>query len=90
MLRALATVPDLGLRPVGFVDDDPHLVGQSAHGLPVLGQGRELDGIVDQNGIRTLVSTNGQVRTPWSRYAEIECLPSITERTINCFPMAIR
>jgi FlaA1/EpsC-like NDP-sugar epimerase len=35
--RELSQRPDLGLRPVGFLDDDPNKQGMVLHGIPVVG-----------------------------------------------------
>jgi FlaA1/EpsC-like NDP-sugar epimerase len=40
--RELTSRPDLALRAVGFVDDDPRKAGTVIHGLPVLGTTSEL------------------------------------------------
>ena len=40
--RELASRPDLGLRPIGFLDDDPGKLGTVIHGIPVLGSTEEL------------------------------------------------
>lgn len=40
--RELAQRPDLGLRPVGFLDDDPNKQGMVLHGIPVVGGTSEL------------------------------------------------
>jgi FlaA1/EpsC-like NDP-sugar epimerase len=40
--RELASRPDLGLRPVGFLDDDRGKHGTVIHGIPVLGSTAEL------------------------------------------------
>lgn len=36
--RELEKRPDLGLEPVGFLDDNPGLIGTTVHGIPVLGR----------------------------------------------------
>lgn len=40
--RELAQRPDLGLKPVGFLDDDPNKLGMVLHGIPVLGTTADL------------------------------------------------
>lgn len=37
LVKDLARLPDLGFRPVAFVDDDPRLLGRLIQGVPVLG-----------------------------------------------------
>jgi FlaA1/EpsC-like NDP-sugar epimerase len=50
----LAEHPTIGLRPVGFLDDDALGV---ADGVPVLGSADDLERIVSENGIRHVVVT---------------------------------
>jgi FlaA1/EpsC-like NDP-sugar epimerase len=40
--RELSQRPDLGLRPVGFLDDDPNKLGMVLHGIPVVGSSANL------------------------------------------------
>jgi len=47
VLREIARNPNLGLRPVGFVDDDPAKDGLRIDGVRVLGSTEELARIVD-------------------------------------------
>ena len=53
----LAQRPDLGLRPVGFIDKEPRDPEESTAGLPVLGASWDLDRIIQENGIRHVVVT---------------------------------
>ena len=49
VLREIVRNPNLGLRPVGFADDDPRKRGlRLDHGLRVLGSTNELDRILDE------------------------------------------
>lgn len=42
LARELEQRPDLGIQPVGFLDDDPNMRDQIVHGIPVLGTIPEL------------------------------------------------
>jgi FlaA1/EpsC-like NDP-sugar epimerase len=46
--RELANRPDLGLKPIGFLDDDPNKVGTIIAGLPVLGPISEIGAIAER------------------------------------------
>jgi FlaA1/EpsC-like NDP-sugar epimerase len=63
--KELAGRPDLGLEPVGFVDDDPAKKGTYIHGMKVLGDSRSLKYIVDENkvdqAIISIANAPGQV-----------------------------
>ncbi len=48
--RRLVAHPELGLRPIGFVDPDPLEVERSS-GLPVLGSDDELERVVEDHGV---------------------------------------
>jgi len=45
-LREIIQNPKLGLRPLGFLDDDPALRGYTVNRLPILGSWEELDQIL--------------------------------------------
>src|SRR4051812_2858930 len=62
--RGVAAVQELfqnqaaGLRPVGFVDDDPEKHSRIVNGVPVLGPGRQLDRLLETSGAQgVLLST---------------------------------
>jgi exopolysaccharide biosynthesis polyprenyl glycosylphosphotransferase len=48
--RRLLAQPELGLRPIGFLDPEPREVEHSS-GLPVLGAGDRLEQVVRENGV---------------------------------------
>lgn len=48
--RELQLRPDIGITPVGFIDDDPLKRGTTIHGLRVLGTGRELADVAARHG----------------------------------------
>ena len=55
--RELANRPDLGLKPIGFLDDDPNKVGTIIAGLPVLGPISEIGAIAERkNTDRALIT----------------------------------
>jgi FlaA1/EpsC-like NDP-sugar epimerase len=49
--KELAGRPDLGLKPVGFLDDDPQKQGTVLHGLRVLGTTKDLARVCGEKGI---------------------------------------
>jgi exopolysaccharide biosynthesis polyprenyl glycosylphosphotransferase len=48
--------PEIGLKPVGFVDDEP-LITSDEIGIPVLGASWDLDRIIEEHGIEHVVVT---------------------------------
>lgn len=52
--RRLLEHPELGLRPVGFLDKEPRKVSDD-DGLPVLGASWDLDRVVAEHGVRHVV-----------------------------------
>ncbi len=55
--RRLLERPELGLRPVGFLDKDPLDVGPAAAGLPVLGASWDLDRIIAEHRVQHVIVT---------------------------------
>lgn len=54
--RRLATYPEYGLRPVGFVDDSPRSIGEvGGRDVPVLGTIDELESVVERSRVRNLI-----------------------------------
>ena len=54
-LRELKNNPQLGYRPVGFLDDNPQKVGRSIHGLPILGSREMLYSIVRDHHVQEIL-----------------------------------
>ncbi len=57
MARSARRSPAAGVRPVGFLDDDPRLKGTSVAGLPVFGGLDALEGAVVETGAQALLIT---------------------------------
>jgi len=55
VLRELLQNAGLGLRPIGFLDDDPRLQGRVVHGIPVLGSVTGLRSILDAQSVACLI-----------------------------------
>lgn len=55
--REIAQRPDLGLQPVGFIDDDPVKHGMSIGGLTVLGSTRDLAAVAERKHVKRALIT---------------------------------
>ena len=53
--------PELDVRPVGFLDDDPHKTGMAVAGLRVLGNLREVTRVVRALGVERVVITSSSI-----------------------------
>jgi FlaA1/EpsC-like NDP-sugar epimerase len=51
VLREIQRNPQLGLVPIGFVDDDPAKIGKRVYGLPVFARTSDLAEVVEAHGI---------------------------------------
>ncbi len=62
--REISSRPDLGLLPVGFLDDDPRKVGTSIGGLSVLGTTKDIVSVAErkrvQRALITIANASGQ------------------------------
>jgi UDP-GlcNAc:undecaprenyl-phosphate/decaprenyl-phosphate GlcNAc-1-phosphate transferase len=54
-VRTILASPQLKLRPLGFIDDDPRKWGRLIHGIPVLGGRDDLDAIVRRTAASCIV-----------------------------------
>ncbi len=86
--KELANRPDLGLQPVGFIDDDPHKLGTTIHGVRVLGRSSELGELVKRHKVEEVVITiasasGGTIRNLVKRCDEVsvpaKIIPGISE-----------
>ena len=57
VVRELSNHHDLGIEPVGFLDDDTLKVGTTVHGIPVLGTTSDLGALCAQVGARQVLIT---------------------------------
>lgn len=55
--RWLMMNPDLGLRAVGYIDDDPLKAGRQIHGIPVYGGLEQIDEIIRRKQIHGILLT---------------------------------
>ncbi|MEC7520543.1 MAG: nucleoside-diphosphate sugar epimerase/dehydratase [Myxococcota bacterium] len=79
MAKELAHRPDLGLKPVGFLDDDPAKLGVVIQGVPVLGRSDDLAALCEKHGAKqvliTMASAPGEIIRRIARLAEAAELP---------------
>lgn len=60
--KEIAARPDLGIEPVGFLDDDRFKVGTVVHGIRVLGSTAELSQLRERTGAEQVVITIASAR----------------------------
>src|SRR5438132_5860991 len=65
--KEVAARPDLGIQPVGFLDDDPVMVGMIIHGQREMGTTEDLDQLVKQNDDEQAIITIGHLSGPNTR-----------------------
>jgi UDP-GlcNAc:undecaprenyl-phosphate GlcNAc-1-phosphate transferase len=58
-LRWIQRNPELGYRPVGFLDEDPYKWGRRIHGIDVLGGSKQVEAILDARGVGGLIIASG-------------------------------
>ena len=61
LVRAIRANPQLAYQPVGFIVDNPHRVGDSVGGTPVLGQIADLAAVARQYSIEEVLLTAGEL-----------------------------
>ena len=88
MARSAQRHPGSGIRPVGFLDDDPSLTGAIVAGLRVFGGLRSMERAVAATGAQTLLITmpsapGGAVRrvleTALALHLDVRTVPSVTD-----------
>lgn len=66
VLRTLVARPDLGYRPLGFLDDDPQLGTTDLGRVTAFGSISNLDKVVDEQGVDLVIVT-----LPWESHHQI-------------------
>jgi UDP-GlcNAc:undecaprenyl-phosphate GlcNAc-1-phosphate transferase len=61
LVRELQNNRDLGLLPIGFVDDDPQKQGRVIHGVRVLGDSEQIKDLVDVQRIEEIVISSARI-----------------------------
>ena len=71
--REINTRPDLGIRAVGFVDDDPNKLGSVVHGIRVLGSTSQLKALALRHGAAQVLITIANAPGPSIRRIKQAC-----------------
>lgn len=86
--KRLLERPELGLRPVGFLDKEPLELGDVSVRLPVLGASWDLDRIISEYGVEHVIVTFstapyhvivGLTRRCWERGVSVSLVPRLFE-----------
>jgi UDP-GlcNAc:undecaprenyl-phosphate GlcNAc-1-phosphate transferase len=72
-LREVLSNRDLGIRPIGFIDDDPTKVGKYVNGYPVLGSLETLPAVLRSWKIAGLVIASDKIPSERVRAAKTIC-----------------
>ena len=56
-VRWILMNPQLGFRPVGFLDSDPYNVGRHIHGVEIIGGIEKLETILEEKNVDGIVVT---------------------------------
>jgi len=88
MARSARRLPQAGVRPRGFLDDDPDLAGTRVAGLPVFGGLEALPAAVEATGAQTLLITASNasgasirriMEAATALHLEVRTVPSMVE-----------
>jgi FlaA1/EpsC-like NDP-sugar epimerase len=82
--REIDRRPDLGLKAVGFLDDDPAKVGSIVHGIPVVGTTAELAARCEARGARQVLIT--MASSPGSAIRRIRALCEAAGLPVKIIP----
>ena len=73
LLRELIQNRELGLKPIGFVDDDPQKEGRVIHGIRVLGPLSRLGELVDREKVDEVVVSTTKLGLERSEMLDVLC-----------------
>jgi UDP-GlcNAc:undecaprenyl-phosphate GlcNAc-1-phosphate transferase len=62
MVRQLLEAPEIGVIPVGFVDDDAMKIGRTIHGLKVLGNSDQLQELCNTHTVDEILITSPRIQ----------------------------
>ena len=81
VFRELMQNAALGLRPIGYIDDDPKLLHRTIGGLPVLGNSHNLSAILDNHLVTTILISSKSITDNHMR----DAVQAGKERGVNVF-----
>jgi len=55
VIRWIKNNPEMGLIPVGFIDDDPTKIGAKIYGVPVLGDRKSIPTLIAKNKVKEVI-----------------------------------
>ena len=76
LVRELQNNHELGLVPIGFLDDDPQKHGRIIHGVPVLGAMQSLRDVAGLNGVHEVLISTGKLTAETTLSFEVACRES--------------
>ena len=82
--QEMARNPGAGLRPVGFLDDDPAKVGMTVHGHPGLGTTKDLSALCRAHGAKQVLIAIS--RLPGSRMRDLRAECDAAEMPMKVLP----
>ncbi len=94
-LREMRQNPDLGLTPVGFIDDDPLKQEQHVQGVKVLGTGSELETLCQKHDIDLVLitavrMTDARRMAIWTACKEADVPCRVFDVRFDAMPAAVR
>jgi len=82
-LREMLSNPSIGMRPIGFIDDDPHLSGRIVNGFPIVASCDTLVDALERHKPAGIVIASDKI--PTARVVQVRDLCSRTGRWMSRF-----